>query len=223
MAINPSYLSSSSAPSTSNAPPNYRDYQIPLGRRFRSLKIWFVLRTYGTDYFKDMIRRHIKLGELFARLCLSEEGRRSGVEVVTGPAFGLTVFKINPALWDVVESGAIANGEARNESVVQHTTEQAPMNTDTAVTPNNASITPKGPSRTGAEKKVPSANDVTKKVYECLNARGDIFLTSSVIEGAFVIRLISANERANEVNVRGAWEKIKEETAAVRKEVSRVF
>ncbi len=38
---------------------NYMDYGVPLGRRFRALKLWFVMRYYGRDQLADMIRRQI--------------------------------------------------------------------------------------------------------------------------------------------------------------------
>lgn len=41
--------------------------QIPLGRRFRSLKLWFVMRMYGAEKLQQMIRHHIALGEWFAQ------------------------------------------------------------------------------------------------------------------------------------------------------------
>lgn len=46
---------------------NYRDWGIPLGRRFRALKLWFVLRSYGTEALRTMIRTHIALGHELAR------------------------------------------------------------------------------------------------------------------------------------------------------------
>ncbi len=39
---------------------NYRDWGIPLGRRFRALKLWFVIRMYGVAGLREMIRNHIK-------------------------------------------------------------------------------------------------------------------------------------------------------------------
>ncbi|HEY4321429.1 MAG TPA: pyridoxal-dependent decarboxylase [Gemmatimonadales bacterium] len=41
---------------------NFRDWGIPLGRRFRALKFWFVLRSYGVDAIRAMIRQHIAWG-----------------------------------------------------------------------------------------------------------------------------------------------------------------
>lgn len=45
---------------------NYMDYGIPLGRRFRALKLWFVLRYFGWDGLAARIREHIRLANLFA-------------------------------------------------------------------------------------------------------------------------------------------------------------
>jgi aromatic-L-amino-acid decarboxylase len=45
---------------------NYRDWGIQLGRRFRALKLWFVIRSYGVRGLQAMIREHIRLGKLFA-------------------------------------------------------------------------------------------------------------------------------------------------------------
>jgi aromatic-L-amino-acid decarboxylase len=45
---------------------NYMDYGIPLGRRFRALKLWFVLRYFGVEGLAERIRRHIALARQFA-------------------------------------------------------------------------------------------------------------------------------------------------------------
>lgn len=69
---------------------DYRDWQIPFGRRFRSLKVWFVIRTYGTKGLQAHIRKHISLGERFASVTKSRDDL---FEIVSGPRFALTVFK----------------------------------------------------------------------------------------------------------------------------------
>lgn len=53
---------------------NYRDWGIPLGRRFRALKLWFVLRSYGAAAIRDMIREHIALGHELAGWVDAEPG-----------------------------------------------------------------------------------------------------------------------------------------------------
>jgi aromatic-L-amino-acid decarboxylase len=45
---------------------DYRDWQIPLGRRFRALKLWFVIRHYGIEGLQYHVRRHVELAQQFA-------------------------------------------------------------------------------------------------------------------------------------------------------------
>ena len=45
---------------------NYSEWSIPLGRRFRALKIWFLLRAYGLTALRDMIRNHVRWSEKLA-------------------------------------------------------------------------------------------------------------------------------------------------------------
>ncbi len=47
---------------------DYRDWGIPLGRRFRALKLWAVIRTYGVEKLQEMIREHIRLAKMLAGL-----------------------------------------------------------------------------------------------------------------------------------------------------------
>ncbi|MCW9707399.1 pyridoxal phosphate-dependent decarboxylase family protein [Fodinibius salsisoli] len=42
---------------------NYRDWGIPLGRRFRALKLWFVMRSFGAEGLRKKIRQHIELAQ----------------------------------------------------------------------------------------------------------------------------------------------------------------
>ena len=45
---------------------DYRDWQVPLGRRFRALKLWFVMRSYGLEGLRRHIRHHVALARAFA-------------------------------------------------------------------------------------------------------------------------------------------------------------
>ncbi|HEV8178936.1 MAG TPA: pyridoxal-dependent decarboxylase [Gaiellaceae bacterium] len=65
------------------------DYGPPLGRRFRSLKLWAVLRCYGAEGLRAILREHIRLAELFARWV--EEA--PGWELVAPQRFSLVVFR----------------------------------------------------------------------------------------------------------------------------------
>ncbi|KAL0115752.1 hypothetical protein PUN28_010937 [Cardiocondyla obscurior] len=70
--------------------PDYRDWQIPLGRRFRSLKLWFVMRIYGVQGLQENIRRTIKLAQLFEKYVRSD----NRFEIVTEVIMGLVCFRI---------------------------------------------------------------------------------------------------------------------------------
>ena len=58
LSVLPAYLQNRASDSGSVI--DYRDWQIPLGRRFRSLKLWFVLRHYGVEGLQHHIRQHIE-------------------------------------------------------------------------------------------------------------------------------------------------------------------
>jgi len=45
---------------------DYRDWQLELGRRFRALKLWFTIRTYGVEGLQEVVRRHVALAQEFA-------------------------------------------------------------------------------------------------------------------------------------------------------------
>jgi aromatic-L-amino-acid decarboxylase len=64
LSVLPEYLRNRAT--ESGAVIDYRDWQIPLGRRFRSLKLWFVIRHYGLEGLRHHIRRHIELAQRFA-------------------------------------------------------------------------------------------------------------------------------------------------------------
>ena len=64
LSILPEYLRNKAT--ESGAVIDYRDWQIPLGRRFRSLKLWFVIRHYGVEGLRHHIRRHVELAHQFA-------------------------------------------------------------------------------------------------------------------------------------------------------------
>ena len=64
LSILPEYLRNKAT--ESGAVFDYRDWQIPLGRRFRALKLWFVIRHYGIEGLQHHVRRHIELAQQFA-------------------------------------------------------------------------------------------------------------------------------------------------------------
>jgi aromatic-L-amino-acid decarboxylase len=74
LSILPEYLRNKAT--ESGAVIDYRDWQVPLGRRFRALKLWFVIRHYGVEGLRFHIRRHVALAQYFAqRIATSTEFR----------------------------------------------------------------------------------------------------------------------------------------------------
>jgi len=71
LSVLPEYLRNQA--SESGAVIDYRDWQIPLGRRFRSLKLWFVIRHYGVEGLQHHIRRHVALAQQFAEWVGNDE------------------------------------------------------------------------------------------------------------------------------------------------------
>ncbi|KAK0643548.1 pyridoxal phosphate-dependent transferase [Cercophora newfieldiana] len=113
---------------------DYREWQIPLGRRFRALKIWFVLRSYGASGLRAYISKTIQLGERFASLV---QERKDLFEILTGPRFALTVFAM----------------------------------------------------RGGSEEE---ANVRTRELYSRVEGSGKMWVTSTVLEGRFAIRMVTS-------------------------------
>ncbi|XP_078484718.1 aromatic-L-amino-acid decarboxylase-like [Ciona intestinalis] len=68
---------------------DYRHWQIPLGRPFRSLKLWFVLRMVGIEGLRSNIRRGVQEAKHLERLIRSDEG----FEILFPVTLGLVCFK----------------------------------------------------------------------------------------------------------------------------------
>jgi aromatic-L-amino-acid decarboxylase len=72
---------------------DYRDWQVPLGRRFRALKLWFVLRWYGAEGLRAHIRESVALAGEFADLVRADQR----FEIVAPPALSLVCFRLRDA------------------------------------------------------------------------------------------------------------------------------
>ena len=71
---------------------DYRDWSIPLGRRFRALKLWFVIRYYGVTGLQDIIRKHIELAKLVENWISAEPD----FEMMAPRSLSLLNFRYNP-------------------------------------------------------------------------------------------------------------------------------
>ena len=88
LAIQPEYLKTNGADGIIN----YSEWSVPLGRRFRALKLWFLLRGHGLEGLRTMIRNHVTWAE---NVC---EALRAmpDVEIVTEPFLSLFTFRFAP-------------------------------------------------------------------------------------------------------------------------------
>ena len=84
--LTPEYLKTSEGDTVTN----YMDYGIQLGRRFRALKFWMVIRYFGVDGLRRRIREHIRLGQLFAGWIRES----SDFELMAHPPFSTVCFRL---------------------------------------------------------------------------------------------------------------------------------
>jgi len=143
LSILPEYLKNRAT--ASGAVIDYRDWQIPLGRRFRALKLWFVIRHYGVEGLRHHVRRHIELAQMF-RGWVEEADR---FELAAPAPLNLVCFRLRA-------------GEEANRTLLDR-----------------------------------------------LNESGDLYLTHTVLEGKFTLRLCVGQTRTDLAHVEAAWERIR--------------
>ncbi|MCP5037974.1 MAG: aspartate aminotransferase family protein [Rhodobacteraceae bacterium] len=89
LAIEPEYLKTHGKDNLIN----FSEWSVPLGRRFRALKLWFLLRAHGLEGLRAMIRNHVKWsGELCERI-----RQAADFEIITEPMLSLFTFRHAPA------------------------------------------------------------------------------------------------------------------------------
>ena len=86
--ISPEYLRTAYDPEVVN----FRDWGLQLGRRFRALKLWFVIRSYGVEGLRAVIRGHVALARELAGWVEAEPG----FELMAPVPFGLVCFRWRP-------------------------------------------------------------------------------------------------------------------------------
>jgi aromatic-L-amino-acid decarboxylase len=142
LGILPDYLRN--AATASGAVIDYRDWHVQLGRRFRALKLWFVIRHYGVEGLRAHVREHVRLAQLFAGW------------VAAHPDFELAA----PAPLNLV-CFRHTGGDAANRALLER-----------------------------------------------LNASGKLYLTHTVLDGRYTLRLAIGGALTQERHVRAAWESI---------------
>lgn len=88
LAIQPEYLKTHGADGIIN----YSEWSVPLGRRFRALKLWFLIRAHGLDGLRDMIRNHVA----WSRALCDRLRTTPDFEIVTDPILSLFTFRFAP-------------------------------------------------------------------------------------------------------------------------------
>ncbi|MDP9239935.1 MAG: pyridoxal-dependent decarboxylase, partial [Actinomycetota bacterium] len=91
LSVLPEYLRNTAT--ESGAVIDYRDWQIPLGRRFRALKLWCVLRWYGAEGLRAHLRRHVALAQDFAALVEADDR----FDIVAAHPLALVCFRLRGA------------------------------------------------------------------------------------------------------------------------------
>jgi aromatic-L-amino-acid decarboxylase len=71
---------------------DYRDWGIPLGRRFRALKLWFVIRSYGLEGLREKVRNHISYASNLASMI----EKHPHFELLAPVPLNTVVFRYNP-------------------------------------------------------------------------------------------------------------------------------
>jgi aromatic-L-amino-acid decarboxylase len=142
LSILPEYLRNQAT--ESGAVIDYRDWHIQLGRRFRALKLWFVIRHYGVEGLRRHIRRHVELAQQFAT-------------------------------W--------VQGSARFELAVP-----APLNLVCF--------------------RHQAGDDFNRRLLERLNRSGAVYLSHTVLNGRFTLRLCVGQTNTEARHVAEAWRRI---------------
>jgi aromatic-L-amino-acid decarboxylase len=100
LSVLPEYLRNQAT--ESGAVIDYRDWQIPLGRRFRALKLWLVLRHYGVEGLQHHIREHVALAQEFAEWVRGDER----FEIAAPAPLNLVCFRLK-------------SGDAANQALLE--------------------------------------------------------------------------------------------------------
>lgn len=126
LSVTPEYLRN--VASASGSVVDYRDWQVPLGRRFRALKLWLVLRHYGAEGLRAHIREHVRLATLFDAWVSSD----ARFEIAAPPSLSLVCFRLRPLPGELPKDTDARNAallerlNASGEAFLTHTVLKSP-------------------------------------------------------------------------------------------------
>ena len=131
---------------------DYRDWGVPLGRRFRALKLWSVIRSYGTEGLREKIRYHISLAARLSEMISKE----TDFETIAPVIISVVCFRYNPA------------GYSEDQ-----------------------------------------INALNEKLNHLLNDSGKLYLSHTVLNGRYTLRMVTAQTNVTLKHVKKAWDLIK--------------
>jgi aromatic-L-amino-acid decarboxylase len=131
---------------------DYRDWGVPLGRRFRALKLWSVIRSYGTEGLREKIRYHISIASRLSEMISKE----SDFEILAPVIISVVCFRYVPA-------------GCSNDQI----------------------------------------NALNEKLIHQLNDSGRIYLSHTVLNGKYTLRMVTAQTNVTLELVEKAWQLIK--------------
>ena len=132
---------------------DYRDWGVPLGRRFRALKLWCVIRSYGVTGLQEKIRLHIDI----ARNLAGKIKQETDFEILAPVVLNTVCFRYIPA--------------GKDEDQI---------------------------------------NRLNEKLNHLLNDSGKLYLTHTVLNGTYTLRMVIAQTNVTQKHVDTAWDFIKE-------------
>ncbi len=130
---------------------DYRDWGVPLGRRFRALKLWCVIRSYGTEGLREKIRSHISIAARLSEMISKE----TDFEILAPVIICVVCFRYNPA------------GHNEDET-----------------------------------------NALNEKLNHRLNDSGRIYISHTVLNGKYTLRMVTAQTNVTFDHVEKAWDLI---------------
>jgi aromatic-L-amino-acid decarboxylase len=128
---------------------DYRDWGVPLGRRFRALKLWCVIRCYGINGIREKIRSHIQIAKNLAGYIASEPD----FEIMAPVILNTVCFRYLPA----------------GQSVEQ-------------------------------------LNLINEKLNHALNDSGRLYLTHTILNNKYTLRMVTAQTNVTQKHVDNAWD-----------------
>ncbi len=131
---------------------DYRDWGVPLGRRFRAMKLWSVIRMYGVEGLREKIRYHVKIAANLAEMISKE----ADFEILAPVVINVVCFRYKPE---------------------------------------------------GAEED--HVNKLNEKLNHQLNDTGRIYLTHTVIDCKYTLRMVTGQTNVTMEHVEKAWDLIK--------------